>query len=197
MGIHLFWDARVPQGLSRPVSEELSAVLEMPVSRIDNGTFPYDGYDSVRRQCDAVKILQKLDLFRSHMPDLFKPADVDLDYYQKFCHLHEKILLVTPGDLFEEGTDSVFGLAYPKLGVAVVSPCRLANEFYGYHADDNELINRIVREGAHEIGHLFGLGHCDNPQCIMYCPANFDDINRKRNYFCGRCRQILSGGNNE
>lgn len=197
MGIHLFWDARVPIGLSRPVSEELSAVLEMPVSRIDNGTFPSEGYNPARRQADAVKILQKLDLFRSRMPELFKPADMDLAYYEKFCHLHEKILLVTPGDLYDAGTDFVFGLAYPKYGVAVVSPYRLSNEYYGVYPDDNELIDRIVKEGAHEIGHLFGLEHCDNPQCIMYCPKNFDDLNRKRKYFCGRCRIELNGGNNE
>ncbi len=193
MGVHLFWDSRVPVGLSRPVSEELSAVLEMPVSRIDDGTFPLVGFDPARKQYDAVKILTRLDMFRRRTPQLFKPADVDLDYYNKFNHLHEKVLLVTPGDLYEPLADFVFGLAYPRLGVSVVSPYRLQNEYYGRHTDDSALIARIVKEGAHEIGHLFGLGHCSDPGCIMYCPRNLDDLDRKRNYFCGKCRVQLNG----
>lgn len=193
MGVHLFWDSRVPIGLTRPVSEELTAVLEMPVSRVDNGTFPLEGFDPLRHQCDAGKILTKLDIFRQRSPNLFKPTEMDLDFYNRFNHLHEKILLVTPVDLYESLADFVFGLACPSLGVAVVSPARLTNEYYGRHPDDDALIDRIVKEGAHEIGHLFGLEHCDNPGCIMYCPRNFDDLDRKRKYFCGKCRIQLNG----
>lgn len=195
MGVHVFWDSRVPIGLSRPVTEELSGVLEMPVSRIDNGTFPLEGFDPLRQQCDAVKILTKLDIFRRRYPQLFKPDGVDIEFYNKFNHLHERVLLMTPVDLFDSLADFVFGLAYPALGVAVVSPARLTNEFYGRHPDDDALIDRMVKEGAHEVAHLFGLEHCDNSGCIMYCPRNLDDLDRKRKYFCGKCRIQLNGQN--
>ena len=145
----------------------------------------------------VLKVLQKLDMFRRRTPQLFKPADMELEYYNKFNHIYEKVLLVTPGDLYEPLADFVFGLAYPKLGVGIVSPVRLRNEFYGKHEDDSALIDRIVKEGAHEIGHLFGLGHCDNPGCIMYCPRNLDELDRKRKYFCGKCRVQLTGDKSE
>ncbi|HJJ78741.1 MAG TPA: hypothetical protein O0X62_03160 [Methanocorpusculum sp.] len=98
MGVHIFWDSRVPIGLSRPVTEELSAVLGTPVSRIDNAIFPLEGYDSARCQYDAVKILTKLDMFRRRRPDLFKPQDMDLDFFNRYNHIYEKVLLITPGD---------------------------------------------------------------------------------------------------
>ncbi|MBE6515930.1 MAG: peptidase M54 [Methanocorpusculum parvum] len=191
MGVHIFWDSRVPIGLSRPVTEELSAVLGSPVSRIDNAIFPLEGYDSARCQYDAVKILTKLDMFRRRRPDLFKPQDMDLDFFNRYNHIYEKVLLITPGDLFAPKTSFVYGLAHLKLGAAVVSSFRLTNEYYGRHPDDDALIDRLVTEGAHEIGHLYGLEHCDNPGCIMYCPNNLDDLDRKRKYFCGRCRLDL------
>lgn len=198
MGVHIFWDSRVPIGLSRPVSEELSAVLGTPVSRIDNGVFPLEGYDFVRHQYNAVKILTKLDMFRRRRPDLFKPQDMDPEFFDKFNHIYEKVLLVTPADIFEPTAEYVFGLAHLKLGVAIVSPYRLQNEFYGRYPDDSALIDRIVKEGAHEIAHLYGLGHCENPGCIMFCPQNLYDLDRKRKYFCGKCRLELesriSGG---
>lgn len=192
MGIHLFWDSRVPIGLSKPVSEELSSVLEMPVSRIDNGMFPLEGFDMSRNQCNAVKMLTKLDMFRQRMPDLFKPEEMSVEYYNKFAHITEKILLITPVDLYEPLADFVFGLAYPKLGVSIISPLRLRNEYYGRREDDETLIDRIVKEGAHEIAHLYGIEHCENPGCIMYCPRNLDDLDRKRKYFCGKCRLELN-----
>ena len=116
---------------------------------------------------------------------------MDADFFNRYNHIYEKVLLITPGDLFAPKTSFVYGLAHLKLGVAVVSTYRLTNEFYGRHPDDNALINRMVTEGAHEIGHLYGLEHCENPACIMYCPNNLDDLDRKRKYFCGKCRLTL------
>lgn len=192
MGVHIFWDSRVQVGLARPVTEELSTVLDAPISRIDNCIFPLEGYDSLRGQYDAVKILKKLDMFRQRRPDIFKPQDMDDSFYRNYNHIYEKVLLVTDGDIFAPQTTFVYGLAHIKLGVSVISTYRLKNEFYGRHSDDNALIDRMVTEGAHEIGHLYGLEHCSNPGCIMYCPTNLDDLIRKRKYFCGKCRLTLS-----
>jgi archaemetzincin len=57
--------------------------------------------------------------------------------------------------------------------------------------NDEEFINRISREGAHEIGHLFGLGHCANPECVMFNPCTLDELDRKRNQFCQSCKPAL------
>lgn len=194
MGIHIFWDSRVPSGLAQPATEEMSSVLNTAVSRIDGGTFPLEGYDASRGQYDAMKILSKIDLFRSLHPELFKPEKMSMDFFSQHCHLYEKVLLVTSEDLYTPRNNFVFGLAHIKLGVAVVSAARLTNVFYGRHPDDYALIKRIVTEGCHEIAHLCGLEHCSNPGCIMYCPNNLDDLDRKDTFFCGKCRLELENG---
>ena len=192
MGVHIFWDQRAPRGLSRPVTEKLSTILNLSISRIDAGMFPLEGFDSSRNQYDAMKILTKMDIFRERNPELFKPKNMDLGFYHQNHHIYEKFLLITAGDLFSLRTSFVFGLANIKYGVAVVSATRLTNTFYNRYNDDNALIKRLVTECAHEIAHLYGLEHCNKHECIMYCPNNLDDLDRKDTRFCTNCYSELA-----
>jgi len=195
MGIHIFWDSRVPLGLAGPATEELSNVLKQRLYRIDNGTFPLEGYDFIRKQYDAYKILEKMDLFRQFHPELFNVENWDYEYY-RIHHDKEKFLLVTSGDLFWDRKSFVFGLSNRKFGVAVVSTTRLDNNFYGRgtvdYEDTRAIIKHLVTECAHEIAHLYGLEHCNLPQCIMYCPNNFDNLDYKNESFCRECDELLS-----
>jgi archaemetzincin len=81
----------------------------------------------------------------------------------------------------------VFGLARESIGAAVVSTARLSNEYYDRPGDDDDLIDRITKEGAHEILHLLGLGHCTNPECVMFKPDTLDELDRKKKMLCPAC----------
>lgn len=52
-------------------------------------------------------------------------------------------------------------------------------------------MDRMVKEGAHEAGHLLGLDHCPDAACIMHNPITLDDLDRKRQGFCPECRTRL------
>ena len=104
----------------------------------------------------------------------------------------DPILLVVSQDLFNRGHSTLFGLARESAGVAAVSTARLANEYYGLEASDDALIDRIVTEGAHEVGHLLGLPHCTNRECIMFCPDTLDELNGKKKRFCDACHKQLN-----
>ncbi len=86
-------------------------------------------------------------------------------------------------DGYYPGFNFVFGLAQPALKTAVVFTARLRGPSFE---------QRLAKEITHEAGHLYGLGHCSNPRCVMYFSNTLVDTDRKTVYFCERCRRKLS-----
>jgi archaemetzincin len=140
---------------------------------IGENPVPVRGYTGPRKQADAQAILDHLGNYRRHQ------------------HIDPLVLLVVSQDLFGQGRDFLFGLARPSDGVAVVSSARLSNEYYDRAPDDDDLVARIAREGAHEIGHLLGFPHCSDTTCIMYNPSTLDELDGKSMVFCRECTERL------
>ena len=59
---------------------------------------------------------------------------------------------------------------------AIVSIHRLKNEFYGGKSDSHFLMERLLKEATHELGHTFGLYHCYNTGCVMNSSTYVEDI---------------------
>jgi archaemetzincin len=129
-----------------------------------------DCYDQSREQYDAQKILKKI-----------KPAAPP-----------NKVVLYTSLDLFIPILTFVFGLAGLGGQAAIISSCRLLNEFYGLPADEDKLTRRLVKETIHEIGHLQNLRHCNNYQCVMASSTTVDDLDVKGDLFCQACKAQLN-----
>ena len=68
------------------------------------------------------------------------------------------------------------------------------NEYYGRHTNDEDLIERIAKEGSHELGHIYGLSHCSNHECIMFNPHTLDELDGKKEEFCPGCMVALEKG---
>ncbi|MBX2992439.1 MAG: archaemetzincin family Zn-dependent metalloprotease [Bacteroidetes bacterium] len=100
-------------------------------------------------------------------------------------------LAVTSHDLFIPILTYVFGEAELAGGVAVASFYRLQNELYGLQPDKQLLIDRLCKEAIHELGHAFGLVHCQTQECVMHTSTYVEDIDLKSDTFCRACSTLL------
>jgi archaemetzincin len=88
---------------------------------------------------------------------------------------------LTDRDLYVPRLNFVFGLALREGGVALVSWHRLTG-------GDTALGTRIAKEVIHEVGHLEGLNHCPDEDCVMWFSNTLWETDRKRADFCPKCR---------
>lgn len=128
-------------------------------------------YDPVRRQYDANQILKYLGSL---------PNDGII-----------KTIGLFRVDLFIPILTYIFGQAIFKGDTGLVSVYRLRNEQYGLKADDELLLERLVKVVIHELGHSFGLIHCHAPSCVMRSSTYVEDVDQKSFRFCSNCREAI------
>ena len=101
-------------------------------------------------------------------------------------HPGGRMLAVTDADLFIPVLTFVYGEAQLGGSAAVVSTARLSGEPGGPRAAA-VFGDRVVKECVHELGHTFGLIHCDTPGCVMTRSVNLLEVDPKHIALCQLC----------
>jgi archaemetzincin len=130
-------------------------------------SLPDDAFDAHRMQFRSVDIMKAL--------GRVAPADT------------MRILGLTEADLSIPMLSFLFGQAQFDGPVALVSLCRLRQEFYSLPGDDTVLRERLSKEILHELGHTFGLTHCADSQCAMSLSTHVALVDAKRERYCAGC----------
>ena len=167
-------------GASPVLAEALPVPLRQTFrTRVETHPFTLDAdlfLDAGRSQYDSTRILMHL---KTHYPALEQDPGV--------C-----TLALVPFDLFIPILTYVFGEAEVGGNVAVVSYHRLAPERYGLPSDNALLLERLVKEVVHELGHVFSLIHCSVQSCVMHSSSYVEDIDLKEGSFCRACASELA-----
>lgn len=115
-----------------------------------------------------------------------------LQAMQPFVEKGARLLAVTSLDLYVPVLTFVFGEAQLSGSCAVVSLHRLREEFYGLPARADLMRERLVKEAVHELGHTFGLRHCDDWRCVMTSSHGVERLDVKGAEFCFTCGRVVA-----
>ena len=102
-----------------------------------------------------------------------------------------KILSICDKDAYSDNLNFVFGEANLGGQVAAIYLPRLRPEFYKLEPNVLMFIDRIVKEAIQELGHAFGLIHCNNKRCVMHFSNSLHDTDFKNKTFCENCKNKL------
>jgi archaemetzincin len=106
-----------------------------------------------------------------------------------------KVLAMCDFDAFSDDLNFVFGEAHFGGRVAAIYLPRLREEFYVRKSDTNKLFKqRVIKEAVHELGHVFGLTHCEKSKCVMHFSNSLQDTDFKDYRFCEKCNKIFKSG---
>ncbi|MDH3237990.1 MAG: archaemetzincin family Zn-dependent metalloprotease [Deltaproteobacteria bacterium] len=161
----------LPDAMLRKLRDHLRDYLSLPVRVTRNMPVPEGSYERNRNQYNSTRILREI-LTET-------PADAI------------KIVGIIDKDLCIPILTFVFGEAQLGGMASIVSIARLRQEFHGLSPNEGILFERLVKEALHELGHNFGLIHCNDRECIMYLSNTVRDVDRKKTTYCGSCDTAL------
>ncbi|MFC2022979.1 archaemetzincin family Zn-dependent metalloprotease [Chloroflexota bacterium] len=160
-------DEQMLAALKRGLEQAFNRLVE---ARVKTGNLDY-AYDSSRMQYLCPRLLSRLCRIKKDRGD--------------------KVIGLVDVDLYSPGFDFVFGEADVNAGVASVSLYRLPPEYSWQPPDSTVFEERAIKAAIHELGHLYGLRHCQNPKCVMHFSTSLADIDRTAKLFCASCRERL------
>ena len=149
----------------------LSSVFGFETRRLEAFPDPSYAYDPSRNQYSSTLVLRDA-LGR-------RPDDA------------VKMMVVTDRDIYIPMLSFVYGQAQLSGPAAVLSICRLRQEFYGLPQNHPLFLVRVRKEALHEAGHCFGLTHCTDPLCTMRLSTNLQQLDEKQTEFCDGCADLV------
>lgn len=157
-----------PKGILRHVASEFARPVVLKEKYCDLG----DYFEPARRQYNANRILEEIE--------------------NRYSGDAGKLLALFNVDLFIPILTFIYGQAFLNGKSALVSAYRLRNERYGLPPDEHLFGERLQKEIIHELGHSFGLIHCQNPACVMRSSTYVEDIDQKSSGLCRMCKIQLN-----
>lgn len=165
--VHLWWigadapDDRLMDALRTGVER----VFGIRARRYDHHDRPTHAFDARRGQHSSTTILKWL---------------------AERAHPVGRLVAVTDVDLFIPVLTYVYGEAQLGGRAAVVSTARLSLDLEAA-ANPTVRVDRAVKETIHELGHTYGLLHCDRPACVMSRSVRLLDVDGKDPALCPPC----------
>lgn len=161
----------VPALVPKVIAAHIDGYLNLEATILKPMQSPMYALDERRLQFDAGMILRKLE----SMPVAGAA----------------KIVGILNVDIFLPVFTHVFGESRQQGRAALVSLFRLAEAPLEKGRPPPELLERAAKVALHEMGHLFGLEHCEVPACLMHFSGNLTDLDQTVFTLCRYCARFF------
>ncbi len=149
------------------LEDKLGFYVDCPVKTGKAVPLPRQGYDEKRQQYTADAVMELLQGVS--------------------CQEAERLVGLIDQDCHSQGLNFIFGFAAVNGRESFVALPRLRPDFYELQENKCLVRQRVLKEVVHELGHTWGLSHCDNEACVMGFSNSVDDTDSKDTAFCQRC----------
>lgn len=173
-------------------------IIIQPIGKDINNNIVNSLYDSISIEFNNIDItiapILKTDIhsFINRHRNQVRSSDLLHWILEKFKPTNEmKILVICNKDAYSGDLNFVFGEAHLGGQVAAIYLPRLRSEFYNLEPNKLIFYDRISKEAIHELGHSFGLFHCNNKKCVMSFSNSLYDTDFKNRTFCKNCKNKL------
>lgn len=161
----------VPALVPKVIAANISAFYKCPAAVLSDRPVPASAFDDRRCQYDAGLVMQRLKAW---------------DFAG--C---SKVMGVMSDDIFIPIFTHAYGYAVQGGDLAMVSLFRLNRNADGSIPPPSRFYERAAKVALHELGHLFHLFHCDDPDCIMHFSGTIADLDKIPFYLCPDCERRL------
>jgi archaemetzincin len=122
----------------------------------------------------------------------FKSSQV-IDWVEKNCggSGYDRILGICDADAYSGELNFVMGEAQLGGLVALVYLKMFRTELERSDAGEELFLQRVQKEAVHELGHIFGLEHCNKNICSMYFSNSLADTDFKNIKMCQSCTKKM------
>ncbi|HZQ96819.1 MAG TPA: archaemetzincin [Candidatus Sulfotelmatobacter sp.] len=169
--VHLLPVGTLGKGLLEGLCEALPRCLPVRCEIVPHILDPAAAYHAERQQFHSSEILQRM--------------------HRLVSGRTWRLLAVADVDLYIPILKYVFGEAQMGGPCALVSACRLRQEFYGLDGDEELVRTRLLKECIHELGHTLDLRHCQDYRCAMASAHAVEWIDLRETGLCESCRSRL------
>ncbi len=160
-----------PPCQEKNLCDAVGASFDLTCRILDREPRPEFALNKVREQYDALELLAYLE--------------------KRYSARDGLILAITDVDLFISVLTFVFGEARLSGRAAVISTFRLREQYYGRPSDEEIFFSRVEKSAIHEVGHMLGLVHCADLNCVMHASNTVADTDVKSPMLCPNCHAGL------
>lgn len=169
-GIKVVPLGKIPQDIQNYLLESIQSTFRKKTFLVDSMDIPVYAYDLKRSQYNAAELVNYLNARKKYK---------------------EKTIGIINEDIFKKEKPFVFGDANLEKEISIVSLWRFReNKDY---TDFNLALDklRLKKEVIKQLGYIYGLKNCKDPECVMYDSQTPEEMDMKSDSLCSSCRNQL------